>query len=849
MKTKNIFRFSLLLASLMVVSSCGPVGSSSSLTPSSEEPSSEDVSSEESSEEISSEEISSEESSETPSPFGLSINMPEGRPLRIMQFADIHFGQASKAYHNDKVTRTKEYMQYLVDTVDPDLIVCTGDNIMTTGVNGLKSFADLLDSYQTPWAFIYGNHDAESTNPKMRKSDLSEYLLNLESPYLLYEEGYIEETANRYGNYVINVLDSTGEKLQGSIFLMDAGVYDYDISSYESLTDGQIDWYSSEVDRLNALYNAQEGNAHDVVPSIVFSHIQLPEFHTVLTDAIANNGASFVIEQELNEDQIADVQSGGPTIDTTNMYETMVEKGSTKAFFVGHAHTYKFQIKDDEDNIVLGFGPQTGFSRTFEDNDLARTNYTYNLSEDFTFTTTETKEVAEDAGFGYGGTYEGFASMNSEGNYQVRLTFAIWNRIVFSFNGIRLKLADFAEITGCYNPSGTATWDENLYSTDGVKLIYSGSRDTTFIFTYNPTANTLDIKVYVEPDIDDDPVELTLEPTTIECDAGADAVAVWTSAGTKFKEAGNNWMANGWRYFVIVDSEGKVAYAVSNPPNGYGGPMGTGYYCHPDYAVDYAANPVFNILEGYGPWTQEDPTASGLYEVQIPEGFFAITGHGVGILDMVVLMGAGEVSDLSDANLNRRGVFDDGLRLSYDKDENLISAEFVEVEEEEEEGVKATLVNADAGGDSIGVWTNEGHKLKTVDGGWSPNGWRYYIFIDSEGKIAYACLYPADGYGAPHAYQYYCHPDYASDYKTNPALNVLDTYSEEDASQFEALVPEGGFALTSHGQANAQLINLFSNGLVTDYEAKNINRTDIYDANVRVFYNPSTYMISCTYGE
>lgn len=678
MKKKQFFGISLSLALLLVLGACAPVTPSSSL----EESSSEQPSEPESSEEPSSEEVSSEDSSEPEtSPFGLSITMPEGRAMKIMQFADIHFGQASKAYHNDKVSRTKEYMQYLVDTVNPDLIVCTGDNIMTTGVNGLRDFVELLDSYETPWAFIYGNHDAESTATKFKKSALSNYFLTCGSEYLLYEEDYIDEVNNRYGNYVINVLDPTGEKLQGSIILMDAGVYDYDLGSYESITQGQIDWYDAKIDELNALYQTQTNKAHDIIPSIVFSHIQLPEFYDVTLDAINGDGASFVIEQDLSETQISEVQSGAPTKETTEMYAKLVEKGSTKAYFVGHAHTFKFQVKDNEDGIVLGFGPQTGFSRTFEDNDLARTNFTYNLNADFTFDTTETKEDATGRGLGYGGTFEGFAPKNSSGEYQFRLTFSTWNRIVFSYDGIRMKLSDFAEITGEYVEGGQAHWDTRLYSTDGIKLIYSGSKETEYVFTYTPTTNILDIKLFEKPNIDDDPADnSTLEPDTINEDAGADSLAVWTTPGIKFKTQGvlgSTWHANGWRYYVIFDAEGKICYAVQNPPNGYGGPSGDGYYRHPDYA-DYTKNPAINILEGYGPWDPDNKFPSGQFEIVIPEGGFAITGHGFSDNLITNMLSNGEVTDYSDANVNRFDVYSEHVRVSYDKENNLLKCTYGE---------------------------------------------------------------------------------------------------------------------------------------------------------------------------
>ena len=95
---------------------------------------------------------------------GLAVYIPDDAPLKIAQFADLHFGVEGNSYHNDKIARTKKYMQYIVETEKPDLIVCTGDNIMSTGVEKLAEFVEFMDTLKTPWAFAYGNHDAENNS-------------------------------------------------------------------------------------------------------------------------------------------------------------------------------------------------------------------------------------------------------------------------------------------------------------------------------------------------------------------------------------------------------------------------------------------------------------------------------------------------------------------------------------------------------------------------------------------------------------------------------------------------------------------------------------------------------------
>ena len=118
--------------------------------------------------------VSESESEQDTTQFGLSLALKDGEPLKIAQFADIHFGIEGNDWHNDKVDRTKTYMDYVVETAKPDLIVCSGDNILSTGVTKLKNFINIMEDYETPWTFIYGNHDSESNQTGYSKAELNE---------------------------------------------------------------------------------------------------------------------------------------------------------------------------------------------------------------------------------------------------------------------------------------------------------------------------------------------------------------------------------------------------------------------------------------------------------------------------------------------------------------------------------------------------------------------------------------------------------------------------------------------------------------------------------------------------
>ncbi len=601
---------------------------------------------------------------------GLSVNMPADGPIKIAQFADLHFGVEGNAYHNDKLDRTKNYMKYVVDTAKPDLIVCSGDNVMSTGVEKLKEFVAFMEGLKTPWTFVYGNHDAENHSAGYSKKEMSDYLDTCDAEYLLYNSGYIEASANRYGNFSISVLNDKGTKLLGAVLVFDSGIYSGTISSYESLTEGQINWYKSEIDKLNALYTGE-----GTMPSIVFSHIQIPEYYTAYKKALDNNGAEFIIKQELSSASIEAIKNDGPTNVNTGMFDAMKEKQSTVAFFCGHAHLFDFQVKMD--GIVLGFGPQTGFSTLFENNDMPRHTYVYSFDEKFNFTTEPCVEKGDGLGLTYSGSFDDSAAYDeASGTYKVSYNFNYGNTIVFAFDGVRLT-TESTTFTGDVREATASEWKGGFYIPDGKTLVYDGTKACTCEFVYDPNTKTLTVST---KDIETDPnAPTSVKVSTINSDAGADAIALWTNAGTKLKSVpditvgGETWIGNGWRYYVVVDAEGKIAYAVLWPLSGYGGPAGSSYYTHPDYASDYTSNPAITILDGFKNDWADGGFGYTLFEIAIPEGGFAFTSHGNTNYEIVDMLSQGTVEDYSVGNINTRTLYNSNIRVSYDAESKTIS--------------------------------------------------------------------------------------------------------------------------------------------------------------------------------
>ena len=334
---------------------------------------------------------------------------------------------------------------------------------------------------------------------------------------------------------------------------------------------------------------------------------------------------------------------------------------------------------------------------------------------------------------------------------------------------------------------GTETWEKVSESSSYTVTITETTDTYRAVFGFGPWENL------------DGNMELALQvaPSTNNADAGGDAFAVITDPNAKFHTDGNwnNGLFNtSWRYIIVVDAEGKVAYAVFCPANGYGGPSGSGYYRHSDYA-DYMTNPAFNILEGYGPWTPEDASASGKFEIVVPEGGFIITSHGSANNDLIKALTNDKITETADSGLvNSVDGGADETRVYYDEANNEIR-----------------IYNS-AATESDVVITDNGDVVRHAAGAelyngtdWANGVWANYMIVDSEGVIAYNAWNIGCGYGLPGGY--YANPKYA---ENNPCVVV-----GEDGTT-KIVVPEGFTGLKfGYGDYLNSLYSALSYGQIT----------------------------------
>ena len=174
----------------------------------------------------------------------------------VLQITDVHILNDEKK--DEKAFRD---ITKMMDAAKPDLIVITGDiTSEADNLTAIKTFGAFMEKLEIPWAFVYGNHDAEGDADK---DAIDEYLLSLE--YCVYERG--DPAITGHGNYYRNVTDASGKPIM-TLFMMDSNMYDEANGGYDHFHEDQIEWYKNTVQSIAEETN---GDASKVVPVDKFS--------------------------------------------------------------------------------------------------------------------------------------------------------------------------------------------------------------------------------------------------------------------------------------------------------------------------------------------------------------------------------------------------------------------------------------------------------------------------------------------------------------------------------------------------------------------------------------------------
>lgn len=279
--------------------------------------------------------------------------------FKIMQITDVHIGGGVLSREEDM--KAMNAIAAMVAYEKPDLVISTGDMAATYPHSGTLNnkyahtyFARLMENLGVYWTVNFGNHDSEIYNFYDR-AEVAAMYENDEYKYCLFSAG--PEDIAGYGNHVINVKNSDGLVTQ-CLIMMDTHAYTEDDPlglawDYDYVKEDQIEWYRGVVERYSTCETDSIPPQYNL-KSLLFIHIPLEEVHDAYWEYV-NNGRQNTQNTKYirgNDGESGQMVYGSKT--KTELFETMVELGSTKGMFYGHDHLNNFVL--EHNGIQMSYG-------------------------------------------------------------------------------------------------------------------------------------------------------------------------------------------------------------------------------------------------------------------------------------------------------------------------------------------------------------------------------------------------------------------------------------------------------------------------------------------------------------
>ncbi len=293
------------------------------------------------------------------------------KEFKIMHLTDVHICGGILSVTEDK--KAINAVAAMITAEKPDLVVISGDISFAVPWAGTLNnryahsmFARLMENLGVYWTVTLGNHDSEVYNFYNRAA-VADMYEDESLKYCLFSRG--PEDIFGECNHVINVKNSQG-LITKSLIMMDTNSYTWEDPLgirwiYDNIHADQIEWYKNTVEKYNAenrvVYESlpeseRPANSEDflTVQSLLFIHIPLEEVRTAYNEYLNNNCQNTddvtYIEGKIGEEDPYVYCSNDPE----EMFETMLELGSTKAMFYGHDHLNNLVV--DYKGITLSYG-------------------------------------------------------------------------------------------------------------------------------------------------------------------------------------------------------------------------------------------------------------------------------------------------------------------------------------------------------------------------------------------------------------------------------------------------------------------------------------------------------------
>lgn len=273
--------------------------------------------------------------------------------FKILQLTDLHYHLNEKQLPADN--KTLIGLQNCIKLEQPDFVALTGDIIIAykdqDPIEGFQELLRPIHEKNIPWAYIFGNHDAErGASKEIFLEAMSSY------PNCLTTEGPIDIKGN--SNFTLDIFShESTDKNSATLYFLDSNDYAPEgQGKYGWIEQNQIEWFHKEVNKRKKSVNH---------PSLVFYHIPIPEYAEAW-----ERGTNIVGSKQENV--------CSPTFNS-GFYQAMQSQNDILACFVGHDHVNDFCA--NLDGLDLNYGRGGGY-HTYAKEDFPQGARVINLTQD-----------------------------------------------------------------------------------------------------------------------------------------------------------------------------------------------------------------------------------------------------------------------------------------------------------------------------------------------------------------------------------------------------------------------------------------------------------------------------------